>query len=46
VGSQNDVLRASRVAQEVKCLPSKYEALSANPSTMKKKKVKKAMISL
>jgi hypothetical protein len=30
--------RASRVAQVVECLPSKHEAMSPNPNTMKKKK--------
>jgi hypothetical protein len=29
---------ADGVVQVVECLPSKYEALSSNPSTAKKKK--------
>jgi hypothetical protein len=34
---KNYILRAGRVAQVVQCLPNKYEALSSNPSTIKKK---------
>jgi hypothetical protein len=33
--------RAGKVAQVVKCLPSKHEALSSNPVQQKKKKKKK-----
>jgi hypothetical protein len=33
--------RAGAVAQVVRCLPSKYEASSLNPSTTKRKKKKK-----
>jgi hypothetical protein len=34
---------AGGMAQEVQCLPSKYEALSSNPSATKRKKNKGAM---
>jgi hypothetical protein len=39
--SQEATLWAEGVAQAIEFLPSKYKALSSNPSTAKKKKKKK-----